>query len=933
MWNGPGACLSLAPRNRRPFHIPIPILGSTFVFSLFLAACAQPAPAVAPAPAAAPAPAPAAAPAPVAAEPLPTLRLPADTRPLAESIELHIDPRQERFSGAVDIEVQLAHPRSTLWLHGKDMHVTEASVTPEGGAPVAGLWQDRHESGVASIGLPSAIPAGRAHVRIVFDAPFGRGQKGLYTTAEANESYAFTQFEAIAARLAFPCFDEPGFKIPFTTTLVVPAGMQAVANTREVSRAPIGGDAVRVSFAPTLPLPSYLVAFAVGPLDIVPVADVPPNATRTRPLPLRGVAPRGRGKDMAYALAHTGEIVGVLENYFGIGYPWDKLDILAVPGKGGAMENAGAITYSERLVLFDGATAPVSQRRAYASVMAHELAHQWTGDLVTMAWWDDTWLNEAFATWMAAKATQTWDPTLHQDIALLRGVQGAMGADSLVSARAIRQPIASTHDIENAFDSITYQKGAGVIGMFEHWVGPEAWQKGVRAYLQAHKFGNATADDFLDAQVAATGKDVKTAMHTFLDQPGVPLLEVTSRCAPQHASLHVRQSRFLPVGSTGSAQQLWQVPFCTRVGGATNCSLLTQAETDVDLGAAKACPLDYSANADASGYYRFSLAPADLAALAGKLRGLSTREKMAYANSLRAAYARATTPMKDVVAAAAPLAADPMPAVAEEPMGYVVQARDWLVGDPLEARVERYGRELYAPAMRRLGWEPKKGEDDEARALRASVVWFLAMTARDPAVRAEAKKRGAAYLGIGKDGALHPEAVDPNLASAAVGVVGEEADRATWEAMKALLQRSVDEAVRGRIIWALGAARDPQLAEAGRQLVLDPSLRDNEMLTPLYAQISRPETREAAWTWLKEHYDAILTRLPRHHGGVQLVGAGRQFCDEARARDVEAFFGPKIEAIEGGPRALASTLEDVRLCSALRAAQEKSARELFGRAR
>jgi alanyl aminopeptidase len=917
----------------------------SLLLCLALAACApEPAPAVAPAPAPVPTPAP--APTYPSSEPAPTLRLPADVHPLAESLELHVDPRQPRFSGVVDIDVRLDQPRSIVWLHGKDFNVASATVTPEGGAPVAGPWQEHHD-GVASITLPAPVPAGRARVHVVFDAPFGRGQKGLYTTGEAGESYAFTQFEAIAARLAFPCFDEPGFKIPFTTSLVVPSGMTAVANTHEVSRAPADPGTVRVAFAPTLPLPSYLVAFAVGPLDLVPVADVLPNAVRTRPLPLRGVAPRGRGKDMAYALAHTGEILAVLEGYFGIEYPYDKLDIIAVPGKGGAMENAGAITFGERLVLFDGATAPVSQRRGYASVMAHELAHQWTGDLVTMAWWDDTWLNEAFATWMAAKAAQAWDPKLHQDIALLRGMQGAMGADALVSARSIRQPIASVHDIENAFDTITYQKGAGVLGMFERWVGVPAWQKGVHAYLAAHAHGNATADDFLDAESAAGGKDVKAAMHTFLDQPGVPYVEVTSHCEPPHVSrdrkaetsgsagLHIVQSRYLPVGSSGDAHETWQLPFCPRTHGAVGCMLLTQPATDTLIGGPTTCPLDVFPNGDALGYFRFGLAPADLAVLRGKVGALSTREKIAYANSLRAAYARATTPMKDVVAAAAPLAGDPDPAVADEPMSYVVQAHDWLFADPLRARVERYGRELYAPAMRRLGWQPKASEDDETRALRASVVWFLAMTGRDPAVRAEARKRGLAYLGLGPggDGKLHPDAVDPNLASAAVAVAGEEADRATWDAMKAILDRSVDEAVRGRVVYALGLARDPELAEAARRLVLDPGLRDNEMLTPLWAQLSHPDTRDAAWAWTKEHYDAILARLPRHHGGVQLVGVGSRFCDEAHARDVEAFFGPKIDGIEGGPRSLASTLEEIHLCVARRAAQEKSARELFGRGR
>ena len=875
----------------------------------------------------------------------PALRLPSDTRPLAEAIALRIDPRQDRFSGAADIDVTLERARGVIWLHGRDMHVTEATVTPANGAPIAATWKARGEAGLASLTLASVAPAGNARVHIVFDAPFGRGQRGLYKTAEAGVDYAFTQFESIGAREAFPCFDEPGFKIPFTTSLVVPADMQAIANTHEVSRSTRGGGTL-VSFATTPPLPSYLVAFAVGPLDVVAAPDVPPNEVRTRPLPLRAVAPKGRGKDMAYALAHTGEIVAILEKYVGLEYPWDKLDIIAVPGKGGAMENAGAITFGERLLTFDPATAPVSQRRAYAGVVAHELAHMWTGDLVTMAWWDDTWLNEAFATWLGTKASQTWDPKLHQDLSLMRGVQGAMGADALVSARAIRQPITSTHDIENAFDTITYQKGGGVLGMFERYVGAETWQKGLRAYLVAHKYGNATADDFLDAENEASGKDVKTAFHTFLDRPGVPLLEVSSECTlaepnPRHerrlvikgpSSLHVKQSRYLPIGSTGSADQTWQVPFCSRVTGEVHCELLTKAEEDVPLGPTS-CPVSFFPNADGAGYYRFALAPKDLAQVRASLGKLSTREKIAYGASLRAAFARATTSMKDVLESAAPLALDPDPAVADDPMGYVSIARDWLWTTPLRANVERYAGQLYAPAARRLGWDPRKGEDDDTRSLRASVLGFLASTARDPAVRAEARKRGLAYLGLGKDGKPHVDAVDPNLVTLAVTVAGEEADRATWDAMKALLLKSVDEMQRGRLAWALGAANDPQLAAAGRELVLEGDLRDSEVMTPLWAQLTNPDKRDEAWAWLQAHYDAVLQRLPKHHGAVGLVSAGRGYCDDAHAKEIEAFFGPKIDSIEGGPRVLASTLEDVRLCAARRKAQEESGKAFFAKVR
>ncbi len=952
-------------------------------------ACADDTPApVAPTPLAAP---PVVAPLVADDDAPPALRLPTEPRPTSESVVLDVDPRQERtFSGSVEIHLVATRPHRVVWLSARDLRMTDASVQAPGRPRAAAIWEALGETGTGKLTFAETMPPGELTLRIAFEGKFAQGQRGLYRVTEAGTPYAFTQFEATSARYAFPCFDEPSFKIPFTTTLVVPKDQIAIANTREVSREPAGNN-VRVTFATSPPIPSYLVAFAVGPFDVVPAADVPANAVRTRPVPLRAITPHGRAKDIAYALAHTGEILATLEQYFGIEYPYDKLDILAVPGKGGAMENAGAVTFAESLVLMDEATASVRQRKNYASVMAHELAHQWTGDLVTMQWWDDTWLNEAFATWMAAKAADAWDPKLHMGLSLLRGIQGAMSADSVVSARSIRQPIESSNDIENAFDTITYQKGAGVLAMFERWAGADAWQKGVHEYLVAHRFGNATADDFLDAENRATGKDVKSAFRTFLDQPGVPLLTATLACprAPSAAAttpdavtrarivalrcadvggpdcppvgssadvatLRLEQARFLPLGSTGDPHKTWQLPVCASTPGqppaerTQHCTLLSGPSGTLDVDQSARCPAWVLPNADAAGYYRFSLDPADLARLRNKgLPGLSAREKMAYATSLRTAYSLAKTPTKDVFDALAPLAKDPDPIIAEEPMGFVSQARDWLYETPVRVRVEAYAARLYAPALARLGWQAKKGEDDETRALRGSVLGFLASTARDPAVTVEAKKRGTAYLELLlADAGLPPlhatpvtgadrvaaelAKIDRNLAGVQLAVVGEQADGATWDAMKALLLRSVDEVVRGQVLWGMGLARDSALAARARQLVLDPALRETEVLSPLYAQLQEPDRREEIWAWEKANYDAITARLPKHRGGLSLVGSAHVFCDEAHAAEVLAFFTPRIDAIEGGKRVLASTVEDIKLCAARRKVHEPAARTLFG---
>ena len=596
------------------------------------------------------------------------------------------------------------------------------------------------------------------------------------------------------------------------------------------------------------------------------------------------------------------------------------------------MENAGAVTFGEQFLLFDEKTAPLRQRRAYAGITAHELAHQWVGDLVTAAWWDDIWLNEAFATWVGTKAVDAWDPKLDAPMGLLRGVQEAMGEDGLTSARAVRQPIVSTNDIENAFDSITYQKGGGVLSMFERWVGPETFQRGVHEYLSQHRFGAATADDFLSAVSAAAGKDVKTPFHTFLDQPGVPFVEAELRCdgAPR---LHLKQSRFLPLGSSGNADATWQIPVCARyqVGRETkeSCTLLAAKEGDLPLGAT--CPAWVLPNASAAGYFRFGLAAADLARLRAKgFPALTGRERLALGNSLRAAWNRGTLSTKDVMETAALFAADSHREVAGEPMGFVRTAREWLRGDPLQGSVEAYGRKLFQGPFKKLGWTRAKDEEVDRTQLRSSVLDFLAFTARDPAVRAEAKKRALAFLGYPGEGSLHPEAIDANLAGIALAVLGEEADRPLWDAIHARLVKTDDVELRGRLLWALASARSPALVPLIRELAFDPGLHGTEVSTPLWDLLGDPTTREATWGWIKDNFARLLTTVPKHHGQTQLIRMGSPFCDDAHARDVETFFDPaRLAKIEGGPRVLATTLETVRLCAVKRARQEPSMRELF----
>ncbi|MBI2395738.1 MAG: M1 family metallopeptidase [Deltaproteobacteria bacterium] len=857
-------------------------------------------------------------------------KLPTDVQPRHYALELHVDPKGDRFSGRGDIDIDVAHPKRTIYLHGKQLHVGQVSVTPSGGAPIAAHYREVSAAGVAALDLDAVLPAGPAKVHVEWDAAFGRTSRGLYRVQRGGDAYAFTQFEPLAAREAFPSFDEPVFKTPFDVTLVVPDGMVAVANSKETARA--GG---RVTFARTAPLPTYLVAWAVGPLDVVDAPPIGPNAVRTAPLPFRALAARGRGKELAYAVAHTGELVATLEDWFGIPYPYDKLDIVAVPDREGAMENVGLITFGEFLLLIDDRTATLQQRRAYAGVMAHELAHHWFGDLVTTAWWDDTWLNEGFATWMGTRAVQLWRPQYQSESYFVDRVHDAMGVDALVHARAIRQPIESEHDVINAFDAITYQKGAAVLGMFERWMGKDVFQKGVRAYLTKHAHGAAVADDLLAALSAAAGKDVGAAFRTFLDRPGVPLVEARLACdGPPRVELH--QSRYFPLGSSGNPKGSWQLPICVRHpdGAKTveTCTLSTGPDDNIWL-ATKTCPAWVLPNADAAGYFHFVLPKDQLAALTGKAwPKLTPRERLAVADAARVGFARGTAKAGEVLDDLSPLSSDPFPSVAAAPMGIVTSAREWLFDTPLRPNVEGWARKLYGKTGAALGFgAPKKSveESPERTFLRQNVLWFLATIGRDPAVRKEAAAHGRAWIGFGKDDQLHPEAVDPNLAGLALSVAAEDGDAKLFDAILAHLARTDDASVRFRLLSAIGAFRDPTLVARAQALTLDERLHTSELFVPLSVQLGAVETRESAWAWLRTNFDAVVARLSPARAG--WLPYHVRFCDPAHADEVEAFFSPRIAALEGGPRNLATSLESMRLCIARRNAHDESLRAFFAK--
>ena len=505
--------------------------------------------------------------------------LPSLVRPTRYALEFDVDPRQERFSGRARIALASDAPSAHLFLHARGLAFASMRLEA-GGETLPAHWTDPDANDLVRIDLARPV-SGSATLDVTWSAPFGTQAEGLFRVEAGGAQYAYTQLESIYARRVFPCFDEPGFKTPFEVTLTVAGDDAAVSNAPEAEVTHLADGRRRVRFVPTPPLPTYLVFVAAGPLDKVEGVALPPTSVRDAPVPLRAFAVRGQGAKLAFALANVRPLLESLEARLGA-YPFAKLDLLAVPNfAAGAMENPGAITFREWLLLVDEAHAPTEQRRAFRSVAAHELAHQWFGNLVTMPWWDDLWLNESFATWMEARVVSDVEPASRADDEALAWTRELMAEDSLGATRRIREPIASHHDIESAFDGITYGKGARVLSMFERWMGPGRFAAAVRRHLDRHAGGHATATELLAALSEEAGRDVAGPLATFLDQPGVPRVRVERRCESGVGTLKLTTSRWRPIGSPLPAEGRWQVPVCWVAGGgqgtSSGCALVDGA--------------------------------------------------------------------------------------------------------------------------------------------------------------------------------------------------------------------------------------------------------------------------------------------------------------------------------------------------------------------
>ena len=858
------------------------------------------------------------------ADAVPTGSLPRTAEPLAYALDLRVDPRETRFSGHVRIRVRLAAAADHVWLHGRDLDVTRAVVIEKDGRQHEATFAVRDASGVAELRFGTTLPPQALDIVIDYGAPLNRKLQGLYRVDVGSDAYVVTQMEAVSARYVFPGFDEPRFKTPFDLTLTVPNDEVAVANTRPVrEQASADGKWKTITYARTQPLPTYLVAVAVGPWDVVDGPPLAANAVRKRPVPLRGIGPRGTGPQLKWILEQTPAIVKFFEDYTQQPYPFDKLDLLGAPDfSAGAMENAGLIVFRDALLRLD-ATSPAGMSRRSFDVTAHEIAHQWFGDLVTVPWWNDIWLNEAFASWAQGKATAALKPEFLGDLNALEGTFGAMANDSLLSARRIRQPVDEQGEIENAFDGITYRKGAAVLRMFEEWIGEDSYRNAMRAYLVRHAFGSGSSDDLVAAiaRVSGKGAPLAAAMRSFLDQPGIPLLHTELACRQGRARLTVTQTRDLPYGVLGSERLQWRVPLCARFGRgdatALQCFLVEQQKQSFAV--AGACPDWYLPNADAAGYYRFAMSEAALAALTRHVAALAPAEQMIFGDAIKSAFARGEIGPGAVLDAMPPLAASDLPQVAFMLSGNLVWMREHLATDATRPALDAYAIQLYAPRLQALGYRHRAGESDATSRLRQRLIELLAFDVRDADVRKELNRQGRAALGLDGSGTVDLTRVDPDLRGDALKVAVQDSGAPAFDAVLAALRTDHATQERYEYVSALGATRDPVLAQKALDFGLTSAVAVGEMSRLYAAQVAEPENRAAFWTWYQSHFDALRARYPDAYQRSlpRLAATGR--CADRDAEQLRAWLAPHVDRIIGGKRALAQSIETVAQCSALRA--------------
>ncbi|HKQ18708.1 MAG TPA: M1 family metallopeptidase, partial [Candidatus Eisenbacteria bacterium] len=680
-----------------------------------------------------------------------------------------------------------------------------------------------------------------------FANDFDTRAAGLYRLETGGHAYTFTQFEAIDARKAFPCWDEPAFKFPYQMTIAVPEAHRAVSNT-PVEKETVEGGVRTVTFAKTKPLPSYLLAIATGPLEFTPIPGLR--------VPGRVVTVQGAAGLTGVAVSMTPGIFAAVEKYFGTPYPYEKLDLIAVPEfSPGAMENPGAITFGDQYLLFDEKTMSASQRRTFVIFTAHEIAHMWFGDLVTMKWWDDLWLNESFAQWLGNVIAEEVHPQSMVRLYNLTELQLAFGLDAQLATHAIRQPVENMESLWQAADALAYNKGEAVLGMTERWVGPETFRRGVVAYLKKHAWGNAEGKDLFDALSAASGKDVGAMLATFLDQPGVPFVRAE---LDKGGVVTLTQSRYRNFGAAAPPPQLWKIPVMLKWddGGKTRTRSVLLDRERMTVRLEGKAPAWVHPNADEVGYYRWSVdAPTLGRLIAATPTALNPRERIGFIQNATALLDAGEIHGDQYVAILAAFEREENPVVLSALSDALGKIKATFLTDANRESFAVAVRRILGPALKRYGIERTAGEAEAISLIRPQLIGWLADEGQDEATLAHAERLAREFL---KDRG----SIDPSLVSVSLQLSTIRGDQALFEEYRKRFETTTVPTDRHPFLSALGSFRDPTLRARALRYVLTGPIRPHELWWIPQTMQGDPRNQDEVWAWWQANYDSVASRMP-----------------------------------------------------------------------
>jgi puromycin-sensitive aminopeptidase len=834
-------------------------------------------------------------------------RLSPSLRARAYRLHIEVDPsRGESYTGKVELDASLAQSQNELELHVAELtlHAAKVRVGEVEHTAAISLHPERE---TVSLLLDERLPAGEITIEIAFQGNLRTDLRGLYAASSGDRKYAFTQLQAADARRFFPCLDEPDQKATFQLT-VRTSGSNTVVSNSPVERTEqhVGGDKTW-HFGTTPLLSSYLVALAVGDL----VCSEP---TLAEEIPIRVVHVPGAQHMTAFALDTARECLLRLRDYFDVPYPYAKLDLVAVPDfEIGAMENAGAVFFRETLLLVDESSVSLAEKKRAAEVICHELAHMWYGNLVTMRWWDDLWLNEAFATWMAFDIVAKWRPEWQMWNDFSHARNSALQLDALENTHPIYTPVHTPSEATENFDLITYEKGAAVVRMLERYLGAPTFQRGVSSYIKRHRESNTVAADLWTALSEAADEDVAKVVRPFLEQPGFPLLRVSVARSKGATQVRLQQERFVATGPGKPSKLRWPVPWVGRVGQQDETTfarhLLTKQSETVDLPDADVRYL--YGNADEGGFFRPLHASEDLPSLLAALSELSVSERIGLIQHqwalLEAGYAKLADFLPVISAFASEPEADVLRALIA-PVDHLLEDIAQSAGEQTQAAFSGFIIQTFEPALRALGWQTHTGEAQRDRLRRSELVQLTAVLAGNIEDCTEAERQFQRYM-------EDRSALDPNLINAVLTLGARRADADRLERMLVASETDATPQARRRFRLALADVRDPSLADTLLSLCLGPRIPTQDVAFVVARMLYNPVVQERAFELIQERWSELRERIPAMLMS-RVIDATPALRTDQHRRTVQAFF--EKNPLPTAARALRQADERFQLDAAFR---------------